>query len=77
MTGYTVGYFVGSLSVQSINRMLARALIRLAPSELEFVEIPVGEVPVYNRDFDADYPPPARQLKSAIESDGLCGCPAA
>jgi chromate reductase len=28
---YTVGYFVGSLSAESINRTLAKGLIRLAP----------------------------------------------
>ena len=31
MTTYTVGYFVGSLAKASINRKLARALVRLAP----------------------------------------------
>lgn len=28
---YKVGYFVGSLATASINRMLAKALVRLAP----------------------------------------------
>ena len=28
---YEVGYFVGSLSSTSINRVLSRALVRLAP----------------------------------------------
>jgi NAD(P)H-dependent FMN reductase len=31
---YTVGYFVGSLSAESINRALAMALIRLAGCRL-------------------------------------------
>ena len=39
MTTYKVGYIVGSLATASINRTLAKALIRLAPPELEFVEI--------------------------------------
>jgi chromate reductase len=65
-----VGYFVGSLSQQSINRRLATALIRVAPAELEMVEIPIGGLPLYNRDLDADYPPEARALKQAIESVG-------
>jgi chromate reductase len=30
---YKVGYFVGSLSSASINRELAKALIRLAPED--------------------------------------------
>ena len=35
---YKVGYFVGSLSSTSINRILSRSLIRLAPRELTFTE---------------------------------------
>jgi NAD(P)H-dependent FMN reductase len=35
MTTYKVGYFVGSLSSTSINRLLAQALIRLAPPRLK------------------------------------------
>jgi NAD(P)H-dependent FMN reductase len=68
MTTYTVGYFVGSLASNSINRMLSRALIRLAPPDLQFVEIPIKDLPLYNRDFDADYPPEGRALKDAIAS---------
>ncbi|MDT5399335.1 MAG: hypothetical protein QOK33_2566 [Mycobacterium sp.] len=66
MSGYSVGYVVGSLSTESINRTLAEALIRLAPEHLKFVEIPIGDLPLYNRDFDADYPPAGRALKDAI-----------
>ena len=34
MTRFKVGYFVGSLATASINRLLAKALVRLAPTEL-------------------------------------------
>ena len=63
---YKVGYFVGSLSSTSINRILSRSLIRLAPPDLEFTEIPIGNLPLYSADHDADYPPEARALKEAI-----------
>ncbi|QTX04050.1 NADPH-dependent FMN reductase [Agromyces archimandritae] len=63
---YTVGVLIGSLSVESINRTLASALIRLAPAELRLHEIPIGDLPLYNRDFDIDYPPAARDFKQAI-----------
>jgi chromate reductase, NAD(P)H dehydrogenase (quinone) len=63
---YQVGYFVGSLSSRSINRVLSRALIRLAPDDLEFTEIPIGNLPLYSPDFDSDYPPEAQALKDAI-----------
>ena len=68
MRTYVVGYMVGSLSVSSINRVLANALIKLAPDELDFIDIPIGELPLYNRDYDTDYPPAGRALKAAIES---------
>ena len=66
MPAFTVGYFVGSLSTKSINRKLANALVKLAPSELTLREIPIGNLPLYSYDFDNDYPPPARALKEAI-----------
>ena len=66
MTTYKVGYFVGSLSAKSINRILSRALIRVAPPGLEFHEIPIKDLPLYNHDHDADYPPEGRALKEAI-----------
>ncbi|MGW0227975.1 NADPH-dependent FMN reductase [Actinopolymorpha singaporensis] len=66
MRTYKVGYFVGSLSSASINRTLSRALIRLAPQDLEFTEIPIGNLPLYSPDFDGDYPPEPKALKDAI-----------
>src|SRR5665647_2285531 len=48
MRTYKVGYFVGSLSSTSINRVLSRALIRLAPQDLEFTELPIGNLPLYS-----------------------------
>lgn len=66
MSTYNVGYFVGSLSSTSINRILATALIGLAPKDLTFTEIPIGNLPLYSPDFDSDYPAEARALKDAI-----------
>ncbi|MCC2592324.1 NAD(P)H-dependent oxidoreductase [Tessaracoccus sp. OS52] len=66
MTTYKVGYFVGSLSSTSINRTLSKALIKCAPDDLEFVEIPIKDLPLYSPDYDADYPPEGKALKDAI-----------
>ncbi len=63
---YKVGYFVGSLSSTSINRILSKALIQDAPDDLEFSEMPIGNLPLYSPDFDNDYPPEARALKASI-----------
>jgi len=66
VTTFTAGYMVGSLAKGSLNRKLSRALTRLAPHELELREIPIGELPLYSYDYDADYPPAGRALKEAI-----------
>ena len=66
MSTYKVGYFVGSLSSKSINRVLSKALIRLAPDDLEFTELRIDNLPLYSPDFDADFPPEATALKDAI-----------
>ena len=65
---YTVGYFVGSLATASINRKLFQALIKLTPDDLEFIEIPIRDLPLYNYDYDTDYPLQGRAVKQAIES---------
>ncbi|WP_026555684.1 NADPH-dependent FMN reductase [Arthrobacter sp. 35W] len=72
MATYKIGYFVGSLASGSINRILSKALIKVAPEDLEFTEIPIGNLPLYNSDFDADFPPVGLAFKEAIAaSDGL------
>lgn len=72
MATFKIGYFVGSLARGSINRTLANALIKLAPEDLEFTEIPIKDLPLYSYDYDADFPAPGRALKEAIEgSDGI------
>ena len=68
MTTFKVGYFVGSLSSTSINRLLARALVRLAPPELQLVEIPFKDLPLYSPAYESNYPPVARVLKDDIRA---------
>jgi chromate reductase len=66
MTTYQVGYFVGSLASASINRLLSKALVRLAPPGLDFTEIPIRDLPLYSYDYDDDFPEVSRQLKESI-----------
>jgi chromate reductase len=68
MDTFKVGYFVGSLAKASINRKLARALVRLATPQLALSEIAFGDLPLYSHDYDADYPPVARAFKDKIAS---------
>jgi chromate reductase len=48
MTTYNVGYLVGSIAKDAINRKLPRALARLAPPELKLSEIPFNDLPIYS-----------------------------
>jgi chromate reductase, NAD(P)H dehydrogenase (quinone) len=49
---------VGSLRKASFSRMLANALISLAPSSLKLDIVEIGQLPLYNQDLETD-PPPA------------------
>ena len=66
MTSYKVGYFIGSIASKSINRLLAKALVRLAPPELQMTEIAFKELPLYSYDYDSNYPAVATEFKNAI-----------
>ena len=66
MTTFKVGYLVGSLATASINRKLAKALVRLAPPELAMSEVPFKDLPLYSYDYDEDFPPQARAFKAAL-----------
>jgi chromate reductase len=70
-----IGYLIGSLSAESINRKMMHGIIELArdlDEDVEFVELPTDQLTVYNRDADDDYPRAAQQLKELVRScDGV------
>lgn len=67
-----IGYIVGSLSSTSINRKVANALAALAPEGVDFVEIPISDLPMYTPDADRNYPQVALDWKAAVEGvDGV------
>jgi chromate reductase, NAD(P)H dehydrogenase (quinone) len=69
---HKVGYFVGSLSSTSINRLLSKALVKLAPADMRMTEIVFRDLPAYSPDHDSNYPPVARAFKQAItQSDAI------
>jgi chromate reductase len=68
MATHQVGYIIGSLARGSINRRLAKALVRLAPASLALSEIPIRDLPLYSYDYDADFPAPAKTYKQALEA---------
>lgn len=69
---YTIGVICGSISASSINRRLARALIKIAPDDLQCSFIEIDKLDLYDHDRDGDYPPEALELKRQItEADGI------
>ena len=63
-----VAVFVGSLRKASINRMLANALIELAPADLKLSIIEIGQLPFYNQDREENPPPQWIQLREQIKA---------
>jgi chromate reductase len=54
-----VAVFVGSLRAASWNRKVAQELIGLAPQSLRLEIVEIGQLPLYNQDFDDRGNPPA------------------
>jgi len=52
-----VRVLVGSLRKASFNRMLANALISLAPSSMKLDIVEIGQLPFFNQDLEADSSP--------------------
>jgi chromate reductase len=72
MSQIAIAVLVGSLRRDSFNKKLATALERLAPTELRFNHLEIGDLPLYNQDDDAHQAPPVLRLKSEIRAvDGL------
>jgi chromate reductase len=63
-----IGYVVGSLRKDSLNRKLATALIKLAPPDFNFKELRIGDLPLYNQDDDRAQAPEVQRLKSELRA---------
>jgi len=69
---FQIAVIVGSLRRDSFNRKVATAIAKLGPAEFSFVQLPVGDLPLYNQDDDGNPADAVKQLKSSIAaSQGL------
>jgi chromate reductase, NAD(P)H dehydrogenase (quinone) len=66
MNPYQIAVIVGSLRRESFNRQLANAIVKLAPAELSFKPLSIGELPLYNQDDDANQAASVKQLKADL-----------
>ena len=64
---HRIGLIIGSLRRESFNRRLAGALLRLAPEGLEFHEIAIGDLPLYNQDDDGAPHEHVKRLKAEVK----------
>lgn len=51
-----VAVIVGSLRKESFSRKMAKALAALAPPEMKLEIVEIGDLPLYNQDYDAGAP---------------------
>jgi len=68
-----IAAIAGSLRKGSYNKMLLREAERLAPSEMEFTTLEIGDLPLFNEDVERDaFPEEATRLKRGLaDADGL------
>lgn len=63
-----VAVVVGSLRKNSVNRIFAEALGRLARPKLEFHFVEIGDLPLYNQDLESELPASVQRFKREIET---------
>lgn len=68
MTTYQIGVVVGSLRKESFNHQLSLALVKLAPSDVTFKHINIGDLPLYNQDHDSTPSEAVKKLKADISA---------
>ena len=65
-TTRNVAVFVGSLRKGSFNRKMANALVALAPAPLKLAIHEIGQLPLYNADYEADPPAVVTEFKQRV-----------
>jgi chromate reductase len=67
-----IGVFVGSLRKESFSRKMAKALIKVSPDSLALEIVEIGELPIYNQDFDDNPPVAYMQFRELLKKfDGV------
>lgn len=72
MQSKDIAVIVGSLRRDSINRKVAQGLVELAPDTLALEIVEIGQLPLYNQDYDEDSPQEYVDFRQRIASaDGV------
>lgn len=73
MSSKKIGVFVGSLRRESFSRSVANAAVALAPADLALRFIEIGDLPMFNQDFDDDGNTPEAWVRFREEVSKLDG----
>jgi len=70
---FAVGVIAGSLRQGAFTRLMAGALPELAPPSLQFFDIEIGDLPLYNQDLETSTAPaPWTRFRQQVErADGI------
>jgi len=69
---YKIAILVGSLREGSLNRKVARSICALRDDNLDCSMIEIGDLPLYNQDYDANSPEQYLRFRQQIaEADGV------
>ncbi len=72
MDRYKTAILVGSLRQDSINLKVAKSLRAMAHERLNCDIVPIGGLPLYNQEYDADSPPEYQRFRDEIRAaDGV------
>jgi chromate reductase len=72
MNKYKIAVIVGSIRKDSLNKKLADAIIKIAPSGFSFMHVLISDLPLYNQDDDANPAESVKRLRREIGgADGL------
>jgi chromate reductase len=67
-----IAILVGSLRKESFSRKMAKALIKVSPASLTLEIVEIGELPIYNQDFDDNPPVAYKQFRELLKKfDGF------
>lgn len=65
---YKVAALVGSVDPDSLNRRLAKAMELAAPDTLEFVEVPIDNLPFYQSKYDREPTTEGQHVRETVRS---------
>ena len=69
---YDIAILVGSLRRDSLNRKVARSLCAIAADRLDCEIVEIGDLPLYNQDYDSDSPEAYVRFRERIRAaDGV------